>query len=127
MTYARLALALAVLACGQLRASEFDPVQFTLDAKASLVRAYKDPGSAQFRDTYVIRWNDHGREVYSLCGEVNAKNSYGAYVGFRPFFVDMLPSGELSPSSALNVNPTMKERFAIDLCTGKLRPVTRIN
>lgn len=129
MTYTRVALGLAVLACGQLRASEFDPVQFTLDAKAVLVRSYKDPGSAQFRDTYVIRWDDKGRVVYSLCGEINAKNSYGAYVGFTPFYVDQLPSGQLSASSELAgvVDKAIIARGAIEHCTGKRRPVERIN
>jgi len=43
-----------------------------------LVRGYvegalKDPESAQFRNQY------------GLCGEVNAKNAYGGYVGYRRF------------------------------------------
>src|SRR4030095_8302593 len=107
----------------------FNAEQFNTDAKASLVQNFKDPASAQFRDTFVIRWDDKGREVYTLCGEVNAKNSYGAYVGYRPFFVDLLPSGKLSPSTALEptVSKQLVDKFAMDLCTGKARPVQRIN
>ena len=46
-------------------------------AKEAVGRELKDPGSAQYRDI----------EVYDgvVCGQVNAKNSYGGYVGFQPF------------------------------------------
>lgn len=40
----------------------------------------KDPGSAEFRN---VRPTADG--LY-LCGEVNAKNSYGGYVGFKKFY-----------------------------------------
>lgn len=129
MTYARFVLAIAVLACVEVRAAGFDLAQFTLDAKASLVTNYKDPGTVQFRDVYVIRWEDKGREVYSLCGEINAKNSYGAYIGFVPFFVDQLPSGKLSASSELahTIGNAAIAKFAVEHCTGKVRPVARVN
>jgi hypothetical protein len=39
----------------------------------------KDPASAQFRG--------ETRNQNILCGEVNAKNSMGGYVGFKRFFV----------------------------------------
>ena len=42
------------------------------------MRSFLDPSSAQWRDLYL-------RGIV-LCGEVNAKNAYGAYVGFRRFF-----------------------------------------
>ena len=41
----------------------------------------KDPESARFRRVFV---SPHGRAV---CGEINAKNSMGGYVGFRRFIV----------------------------------------
>ena len=52
-------------------------------AKASAVKAFivstlKDPESARFRNVQV-KWE-------AVCGEVNAKNSYGGYVGFRRFY-----------------------------------------
>lgn len=37
----------------------------------------KDPDSAKFRN------------IYEVCGEVNAKNSYGAYTGFKKFVINM--------------------------------------
>lgn len=43
-----------------------------------------DPASAQFRNLkYVGSWLPSGESI--LCGEVNAKNRMGGYVGFRKF------------------------------------------
>ncbi len=50
-----------------------------------------DPSSAQFRNVVVKRMSipeTADRYSYtrvSVCGEVNAKNTYGGYVGFLPF------------------------------------------
>lgn len=47
----------------------------------SAFRDLKDPSSAQFRD---IKYRaDKG--AWTICGEVNAKNSMGAYTGFQKF------------------------------------------
>lgn len=54
---------------------------FIARAKRSLASGFKDPDSAQFRDLFIS-----GDAMPVLCGEVNAKNSYGAYVGFRRFY-----------------------------------------
>lgn len=45
----------------------------------------KDPDSAQFRNEIVI--SPWGLANSVLCGEVNAKNSMGGYVGYRSFDV----------------------------------------
>ena len=50
-------------------------------AKASVAYDLLDPESAQFRN---VETSDYGY----VCGEVNAKNSYGAYTGFKWFSVD---------------------------------------
>lgn len=41
----------------------------------------KDPGAAQFRNVRLVE-NAKGTVV---CGELNGKNSYGAYTGFKRF------------------------------------------
>jgi hypothetical protein len=43
----------------------------------------KDPASAQFRAVAATQSND--KEGWRVCGEVNARNSYGGYTGFRKF------------------------------------------
>lgn len=45
--------------------------------KAAVLDKLKDPGSAQFKSAFV--------NGISYCGEVNAKNSYGGYNGFKRF------------------------------------------
>jgi hypothetical protein len=44
----------------------------------------KDPESARFRRIYGAQGNV---EKIAICGEVNAKNSYGGYTGYKPFMV----------------------------------------
>ena len=43
----------------------------------------KDPSSAQFSELEMKKTSDGSMNV--LCGQVNAKNSFGGYVGARPF------------------------------------------
>lgn len=51
-------------------------------AKDAVAYDLKDPASVQFRN---LRLRDfQGGKL--LCGEINAKNSYGAYVGYAPFY-----------------------------------------
>lgn len=45
--------------------------------------SFKDPRAAIFEDMEI---KESAKGVLSLCGFVNAKNSYGAYTGIRPFF-----------------------------------------
>lgn len=55
-------------------------------AKASVTNNFKDPESAKFRKMYISKFvNNEGESAYSLCGEVNAKNSMGGYVGYKNF------------------------------------------
>lgn len=62
-------------------------------AKTFIADRMKDPGSAQFRSVQCGRgWSGNvpiagvkAQFGYYFTGEVNAKNLYGAYVGFTPF------------------------------------------
>lgn len=61
-----------------------------------VTREFKDPESEKFRDERVFRtkvWprnSKTGEEVESdgvyVCGEVNAKNSFDAYAGYRQYW-----------------------------------------
>ncbi len=44
----------------------------------------KDPGSMQLQDLRVGPGKTEGS--LTVCGQVNAKNSFGGYVGFRTFY-----------------------------------------
>lgn len=52
-------------------------------AKASISYDMKDPESSKFRDIKINKTRG-GADI--LCGQVNAKNSYGAYTGFTDFY-----------------------------------------
>lgn len=67
-------------------------------AKAQVAARMRDPASVQFKDVSVSTTG--GR----VCGSVNAKNGYGAYVGFTPFI--WLGSGEILTYEA---EPTFDE------------------
>jgi len=46
--------------------------------KAAVVNKMKDPSSTTFKNLFT-------RNDWFLCGEVNSKNSFGGYVGFKRF------------------------------------------
>jgi len=58
-------------------------LQKTMDR---LRETFKDPDSAKFKNVKVVHYGD-GRFA---CGEVNAKNSMGGYVGYKPFIGDFV-------------------------------------
>jgi len=72
----------------------------------ALLKDFKDPDSAKFRHlanyrSYIILNNGEQSTIgYTLCGEVNAKNSMGGYVGYRKFWAYTSASGALSQSKS---------------------------
>lgn len=58
-----------------------------LDAVATAKDRLKDPDSAKFAGLRVLRFNGQGKVYVMTCGQLNAKNSYGGYVGSKPFWV----------------------------------------
>jgi hypothetical protein len=58
-----------------------DIAPFVVRAKKEVAKDFLDPDSANFRGLFVLKDNTGS----SLCGEVNAKNKMGAYVGYRRF------------------------------------------
>lgn len=86
-TTTRRTLVVTVVAClvslPALAQSKAD-LAFAKRAKQVAASRMKDPASAQFRTLVVSRASGER----ALCGEINAKNAFGAYVGFRPFIAD---------------------------------------
>lgn len=58
-----------------------DTKDFVASTKQVVTRNYKDPASAQWRDLFLAK-----SDTPTLCGEVNGKNSYGGYTGFKRFY-----------------------------------------
>jgi hypothetical protein len=55
-----------------------DTTRYENEAKAFIIKDMLDPSSVQFRD---VSTSDK-----CVTGEINAKNSFGAYVGFKGFY-----------------------------------------
>lgn len=81
------------------------PPSTVRSAKAAVARDMRDPGSVQFRD---VTRGFEGR----VCGEVNAKNAMGAYVGFRRFVWSEREGVYLGSDDERG-----NDHFWVDLCT----------
>lgn len=57
------------------------PQQVIEKGEKAIADTLKDPASAQFRNVRLVQYLDG----VVICGEINGKNSYGGYVGFRDF------------------------------------------
>lgn len=71
----------------------------------------KDPSSTQFRRLQAVTLKDG---TVRVCGEVNAKNSFGGYNGFSPFVGDLTPGKfriNIVPSDAADI-----QGFAMESC-----------
>lgn len=56
------------------------------EARNAVRAMLKDPESAQFRNIYSRGMGGKPIPNATVCGEVNAKNSYGGYIGFTRFY-----------------------------------------
>lgn len=67
------------------------------------VKKYLNDGAtAEFRADQVLYLPPDGQKM--VCGEVNAKNAFGAYAGFTPYVVERLDSSPHAIFSAENLN-----------------------
>jgi hypothetical protein len=55
--------------------------------QSAVADTLRDPESARFRHVRVVQDAD-GSDA--LCGELNAKNVYGGYVGYAPFYAPVV-------------------------------------
>lgn len=81
-----LSIPLAMLVAAP-KANEHEAKVFA-KTKANVMLLLRDPDSAQFRNLRLLA-------NHSVCGEVNSKNGFGGYVGFKPFFSDQFGRPEL--------------------------------
>lgn len=76
-----LALVVALAAAGYVWVLKYKKEHKFDKIKNEVSYYFKDPSSTQFRG--VVSSGSH------ICGEVNAKNGFGAYGGFRKFYVEL--------------------------------------
>jgi hypothetical protein len=56
---------------------------------AAVTKDLRDPLSAQLRNVQLSKAKFSGEPKTVYCGEINAKNAHGGYVGFKPFFYEV--------------------------------------
>lgn len=83
-------------------------------AREPLISLLKDPASAQTR-------NERITKAGVLCGEVNAKNSMGGYVGFKKYISYGLESNYVEGSGLLNEESTQEMTARLDVQIELLR------
>jgi hypothetical protein len=93
----------------QAEAEKVRDLKFIEVMKDDVRDDFRDPDTARFRRlAYSTKRLSTGGTQYELCGEVNATNEYGGYVGYRQFATLM----QLKPSDELVVVGTlMDDRF----------------
>ena len=69
-----------------------------------------DPDSAEFRKLYFHQY--FGMQM--MCGELNARNRMGGYIGFRPFYV--YPGGALSTTVIFHMGSSRTLADITDTC-----------
>ncbi|MBY5649939.1 hypothetical protein HFO45_16970 [Rhizobium leguminosarum] len=91
-------LAIAGMLCAPLAAHADGPyssIDLTSEqtefVKQAVAKRLKDPDSAKFPDKFSAVRDDSDKESVTVCGEVNGKNSFGAYSGATPFYISLIP------------------------------------
>jgi hypothetical protein len=76
------------------------PLRIVWQAQKTAAANLKDPGSALFSN---VRYNDL---KIGICGEMNAKNGYGAYGGFAGIYYDPERGIVLYEDGAVKIDPS---------------------
>ncbi|MBU0523586.1 MAG: hypothetical protein KJ643_15235 [Gammaproteobacteria bacterium] len=83
-------------------------------AKKSIAARYKDPDAVQFKGL-VLDWQQQ-----HICGELNAKNAYGGYIGYERFRADLNGSGANTTVTNVRTQMDMAKQLRSDVETGQL-------
>lgn len=88
-------------------------------AENAVRQMLKDPGSVEFRNVSVIQLSTAEGDAPIVCGEFNARNSLGGYVGFEPFAWH--PDGKLITKALFpTADLSILYKGIETLCSGKL-------
>lgn len=106
-----LLLVAALAADGYPDAPPVDDAAYAEEQKAIVAAKLRDPESARFRNLSL--------GLTGMCGEVNGKNAYGGYAGFRRFYVagDHVNIDDDRPTFASLYEVTCKDARPLDLET----------
>lgn len=103
------------VAIAQLSPGTTPPPAIVDAIKAAAAKALKDPHSAKWeRMQRATRPNVRGEPTDVVCGYVNAKNSFGGYIGSKPFLYFVARQELNGPDDRFGVLPDMLKTF----CSG---------
>lgn len=74
----------------------------------------KDSESARFQNLYGAK--KEGESEILICGEVNAKNSYGGYTGYKKFYVEQSGKSRIAGSGMSNALRGASELIVSGYC-----------
>lgn len=92
-------------------------------AIAAIASDLKDPGSMQTRNLKAYQTQDGERLI---CGEYNARNSFGGYTGFSPFYI-RTRGGAIVTYSAYNSNDTFLNATVTASCNEAASGVIKVD
>ena len=105
--------ATALVAASVALAMPFIPGTNSYQSKSgqtAISNMLNDPSSALFRGVRVIDVKDKGKTSKAVCGEVNGKNGFGAYAGYRRFFYEPNSNfGAIEPSTSYTSDDVDRE------------------
>ena len=99
-------MAAATKAAANRESKELD--DFVRKSKEALTQSFLDPAAARFSNLIVVA--DKLSSERRLCGSVNGKNSYGAYIGAKMFYVSWKDGGSDAPAVWIEGASTVGER-----------------
>lgn len=117
-------LILVLTACAETTPMTGAPIQVSKSVETQLRSASEtalfDPFSAEYRDLRAYRL-ENGETA--ICGRVNAKNRFGAFIGFQPFYTRYRPAGSGAAMQRF-VSGAMANGVCRALASGQSIPVT---
>jgi len=101
--------------------------ELTLAEKALLAKGFaknlKDPDSAKFEWVKVPKnWSNNNGGGFDYCATLNAKNSYGGYIGYQPFMGFVMTSGTKITggyTTAVSGSDAAERLLVNDMCAKK--------
>jgi hypothetical protein len=98
---------------------ELTPTEKSILAK-EFSKSLKDPDSAKFEWTKVPK-NWSGKSTLDYCATLNARNSFGGYVGFQPFVgLIITAGGKIAGGSITGLASNAGERQLVtEMCAKK--------
>jgi hypothetical protein len=89
-------------------------------AKEAIADLTRDPEATHFRQLKSRSQSRSGETI--ICGEMNGKNGFGGYIGYRPFWVTLTKEGKVSGALVANEESDIPQIQQMCATAGLLQP-----